>query len=156
MLPRALALAAVVVLLDQLSKWLILTVVMAPPRTIEVTGFFNLVLAFNRGVSFGLLASDYSWKPYLLAGLALIVVGALIFWVRGQRGWVPTAAAGLIVGGAVGNIVDRFVHGAVVDFLDFHLAGWHWPAFNVADTAIVCGVGLLLADSLFGAPHDDK
>lgn len=156
MLPRALALAAVVVLLDQFSKWLILTVVMAPPRTIEVTGFFNLVLAFNRGVSFGLLASDYSWKPYLLAGLALIVVGALIFWVRGQRGWVPTAAAGLIVGGAVGNIVDRFVHGAVVDFLDFHLAGWHWPAFNVADTAIVCGVGLLLADSLFGAPHDDK
>ena len=156
MLPRALALAAVVVLLDQVSKWYILTVVMTPPRTIEVTGFFNLVLAFNRGVSFGLLASGYGWKPYLLAGLALFVVLLLLYWVRGQRGWAPTVAAGLIVGGAVGNIIDRFVHGAVVDFLDFHLAGWHWPAFNVADTGIVCGVGLLLADSLFGTPRGDK
>lgn len=156
MLQRALALAAVVVLLDQLTKWLILTVVMAPPRVIEVTGFFNIVLAFNRGVSFGLLASDYSWKPFLLAGLALVVVGLMLYWLRGQRGWGPTVAVGLIVGGAVGNIVDRFVHGAVVDFLDFHLAGWHWPAFNVADTAIVCGVGLLLADSLFGSAHGDK
>lgn len=155
MLPRALALAAVVVVLDQLSKWLILTEVMAPPRVIEVTGFFNLVLAFNRGVSFGLLASDYAWKPYLLAGLALLVVGLLLHWLRRQQGWVPAVAVGLIVGGAVGNVVDRFVHGAVVDFLDFHLAGWHWPAFNLADTAIVCGVGLLLADSLFGSAHGD-
>jgi signal peptidase II len=155
MLPRALALAAVVILLDQLTKWLILTVVMAPPRVIEVTGFFNIVLAFNRGVSFGLLASDYSWKPYLLAGLALAVVGLLLHWLRGQRGWAATVSVGLIVGGAVGNILDRFVHGAVVDFLDFHVAGWHWPAFNVADTAIVCGVGLLLADSLFGPAHGD-
>lgn len=155
MLPRALALAAVVVVLDQLTKWLILTQVMAPPRVIEVTGFFNLVLAFNRGVSFGLLASDYGWKPYLLAGLALAVVALLLYWVRRQPGWLPGVAVGLIVGGAVGNVLDRFVHGAVVDFLDLHLAGWHWPAFNLADTAIVCGVGLLLLDSLFGPPHRD-
>ncbi|MEX0759766.1 MAG: signal peptidase II [Tistlia sp.] len=155
MLPRALALAAIVVLLDQLTKWLILTEIMVPPRPIEVTGFFNIVLAFNRGVSFGLLASDYAWKPYLLAGLALVVVALLLYWLRSQRGWAPTVAVGLIVGGAVGNIIDRFLHGAVVDFLDFHVAGWHWPAFNVADTGIVCGVGLLLADSLFGAARDD-
>lgn len=156
MLPRALALAAVVVLLDQVSKWFILTSVMAPPRTIEVTGFFNIVLAFNRGVSFGLLSGHHEWKPYLLAGLALLVVALLLYWVRSQRDWGPMVAVGLIVGGAVGNIVDRFVHGAVVDFLDFHLAGWHWPAFNLADTAIVCGVALLLADSLFGSTHSDK
>ncbi len=156
MMPRALALAAVVVVLDQASKWIILTQVMTPPRTLEVTGFFNLVLAFNRGVSFGLLASNYSWKPYLLAGLALAVVGLLLYWVRRQPGWGPTTAVALIVGGAIGNVIDRFVHGAVVDFLDFHLGGWHWPAFNLADTAIVLGVVLLLADSLFGSAQSDK
>ena len=95
MMPRALALAAAVVVLDQASKWIILTQVMTPPRTLEVTGFFNLVLAFNRGVSFGLLASHYSWKPYLLAALALAVVGLLLYWVRRQPGWGPTTAVAL-------------------------------------------------------------
>lgn len=146
-----LLLALLVVALDQASKWVILLWVMDPPRIIEVTGFFNLVLVYNRGVSFGLLASDYGWKPFLLALLSLVIVIALLWWLRGQARRLPRYAVGLVVGGALGNVIDRFIHPGVVDFLDFHYAGWHWPAFNVADAAIVCGVGLLLLDGLFGS-----
>lgn len=151
-----LLLAALVVLADQVSKWAVLLWVMNPPRIIEVTGFFNLVLVYNRGVSFGLMASDYAWKPYALAVLALVIVALLLWWLRGQAGCLPRLAGGLVVGGALGNVIDRFLHPGVVDFLDFHYAGWHWPAFNLADAAIVCGVGLLLFDGLFGGEGDGK
>jgi len=151
-----LLLALLVLLLDQASKWVILHWVMDPPRVIEVTSFFNLVLVYNRGVSFGLLASDLWWKPFALAALALAIVGLLLWWVRSQPGRLPRYGSGLIVGGAIGNMIDRFLHPGVVDFLDFHLADWHWPAFNVADAAIVCGVGLLLLDGLFGAQAEGK
>lgn len=153
---RILLLALLVLLLDQASKWIILLRVMDPPRIIEVTSFFNLVLVYNRGVSFGLLASDLAWKPFALAAMALVIVGLLLWWVRGQQGALPRYGSGLIIGGAIGNMIDRFLHPGVVDFLDFHLAGWHWPAFNVADAAIVCGVGLLLLDGLFGAEPEGK
>lgn len=153
---RVLSLALLVLLLDQASKWIILQWVMQPPRVIEVTSFFNLVLVYNRGVSFGLLASDLWWKPFALAALALLIVGCVLWWVRRQTAALPLYGSGLIVGGAVGNMIDRFLHPGVVDFLDFHLAGWHWPAFNVADAAIVCGVGLLLLDGLFGVEPEGK
>lgn len=151
-----LPLALLVLLADQASKWVILLEVMNPPRLIEVTGFFNLVLVYNRGVSFGLLASDYGWKPYALAALSLAVVGGLLWWLRHQRGRLPPWGVGLIVGGALGNVIDRFLHPGVVDFLDFHYGGWHWPAFNLADSAIVVGVGLLLLDGLFGGDRAVK
>jgi len=144
-----LAIAALVILLDQLSKWLILAVVMQPPRVIEVTGFFNLVLTLNTGVSFGLLGGDATWRPWILSGLSLVIAAALLVWLRRQRHWLPALAIGLIVGGAIGNVVDRLRFGGVVDFLDFHLAGWHWYTFNLADSAISVGVVLLLADGLF-------
>lgn len=145
-----------VVLLDQASKWVILQWVMDPPRIIEVTSFFNLVLVYNRGVSFGLMASDLAWKPFALAGLSLMIVAALLWWLRGQKEVLPRFGGGLIIGGAIGNVIDRFLHEGVVDFLDFHLAGRHWPAFNLADTAIVCGVGLLLLDGLFAEKLEGK
>lgn len=147
----ALIVAILVLILDQASKWVILNLVMDPPRVIEVTGFFNLVLAYNRGVSFGLFSNDWHLGPYVLAGVAFLIACGVIFWVRSQRRVLPLFATGLIVGGAVGNLIDRLVHGAVVDFLDFHLSGYHWPAFNVADSGIVIGVLLLLYDSLFGS-----
>lgn len=152
----ALPLALLVLLADQASKWAVLLWVMDPPRLIEVTGFLNLVLVYNRGVSFGLLASDYAWKPYALASLSLAVVAALLWWMRRQPGPLPPWGVGLIVGGALGNVIDRFLHPGVVDFLDLHYAGWHWPAFNLADAAIVLGVGLLLLDGLFGSGGDAK
>ncbi len=147
----ALTIAILVLILDQASKWAILHLVMDPPRVIEVTGFFNLVLAYNRGVSFGLFSNDWSLGPYVLAGIAFVIACGVIFWVRSQRSVLPLLAAGMIVGGAVGNLIDRLVHGAVVDFLDLHLSGYHWPAFNVADCGVVIGVLLLLYDSLFGS-----
>lgn len=152
----ALLLALAVLLADQASKWVILLRVMDPPRIIEVTGFLNLVLVYNRGVSFGLLASDYAWKPYALAALSLAVIAGLLWWMRRQSGRLPQWGVGLILGGALGNVIDRFLHPGVVDFLDLHYAGWHWPAFNLADAAIVAGVGLLLLDGLFAGGHDGK
>lgn len=155
-LGRALGLAALVMVLDQASKWVILLQVMQPPRSIEVTSFFNLVLTYNRGVSFGLLAGDSSWQPYLLAALSTVIVIALLYWLRQQTSALTILAVGLVSGGAAGNVIDRFLHPGVVDFLDFHYAGWHWPAFNLADSAIVAGVALLLWDGLFGAQDSVK
>lgn len=147
MLRRGLGLAALVLILDQASKWWILTDVMAPPRVIEVTGFFNLVLVWNPGISFGMFGGGEG--RWLLAGLAVAISVALVIWIaRTVRPWLALAL-GLVVGGALGNALDRVIHGEVVDFLDFHLAGAHWPAFNLADSAITVGVIVMLVDSLF-------
>lgn len=152
----ALPLAAIIVLLDQASKWLILTQVMEPPRIIEITGFFNLVLTYNTGISFGLFGGNAAWQPWILAALSLAIVAGLLWWLRSQDRTLPTAAIGLIVGGAIGNVIDRTHLPGVADFLDFHAAGWHWPAFNVADSAITIGVALLIFDGLFGNAERGK
>jgi len=149
-MPLALAAAAAVAILDQVSKWWIVYRVMEPPRTIEVTAFFDLVLTYNRGVSFGFLNTGAAPAPWLLSGLAVVIVIALLFWLRGIEGRWPGVAVGLIIGGALGNVVDRLRLGAVVDFLDLHWGDLHWPAFNLADSAITVGVVLLLLDGLFG------
>ena len=146
---RCLVLTALVLLLDQVSKWAILAAVMPPPGGIPITGFFNIVLTYNTGVSFGLFQGEAAWQPYFLIAVNLAVSAGLLIWLRKQDGRLLAWAVGLVVGGAVGNAIDRFHQPGVVDFLDFHLAGWHWPAFNVADSAIVCGVLLIVADGLF-------
>ncbi|MEO3432341.1 signal peptidase II [Inquilinus sp. CAU 1745] len=145
----ALLAAALILVADQASKWAILAVVMDPPRVIEVTPFFNLTLGFNRGVTFGLLG-DSNAGPWLLAAVALAVVATLAVWVRHTGSRVEGAAIGAIMGGGLGNVIDRVRQGTVTDFLDLHAFGWHWPTFNVADVAIVCGVGALLLHSGLG------
>jgi signal peptidase II len=149
MLRPGLLVALSVVLVDQLTKWWMLSVFADPPYSIVVTGFFNLVLVWNRGVSFGLFDTSADWGPYLLSGLALLISICLVIWLRRVESRLLATALGLVLGGALGNVIDRFMHGAVVDFLDFHAFGQHWPAFNVADSAITVGVALLLYDSLF-------
>lgn len=146
---RILGIATVVLILDQISKWLILAVVMQPPRRIPVTDFFNLVLTYNTGVSFGLFQGDSPLRPYFLSAVALAIVIGLLIWARRQPPGLLTYGVGGVVGGAIGNVIDRMHQPGVVDFLDFHVAGWHWPAFNIADSAIVCGVALILVDGLF-------
>ncbi len=155
-MPLALAAAAAVALVDQRSKWWIVERVMDPPRALEVTGFFNLILIYNRGVSFGLLDSEAALVPWVLSGLAVAIVIGLVVWLRHIEGRWPGVAVGLIVGGAVGNVVDRLRLGAVIDFLDLHWGGFHWPAFNLADSAITLGVALLLVEGLFGRRKSPK
>jgi signal peptidase II len=143
--------AALAFALDQATKWWVLTYLMDPPRVLPVTPFFNLVLGWNRGVSFGLLSADHPATPWLLSFLALAVVAGLVIWATRDRRPGMGASVGFIAGGAMGNVVDRLRHGAVTDFLDFHVAGYHWPAFNLADTAIFVGVALLM---LFGGRRE--
>ena len=154
-----LALALIVFVLDQATKWLIVDIVMQPPRIIDVTGFFNLVLTFNRGVSFGLFGQNAAtWQSYALSALALAIVAGLVVWLSRVDHWLPATAIGLVIGGAIGNTVDRLFRSeqAVVDFLDFYIGSWHWPAFNVADSAITMGVVLLLYDGLLNSSETGK
>ena len=151
-----LAVAAAVVVLDRLTKWAVLARFEGGEPVLPLAPFFNLVLVENTGISFGLLTSGSSWLPWLLVSVAAAIVAALIAWLgRVERAWLA-AAIGLVLGGALGNVFDRVRYGAVVDFLDFHLAGYHWPAFNLADSAIVAGVGFIILDGLFARRESPK
>jgi signal peptidase II len=156
MLKIGLSVGAIVVVLDQLTKWLIRDVVLDTARYIEVTGFFNIVEVWNRGVSFGLFASDSPWTPYLLSALAIAISIVLIVWLRKAETTFLALALGFVIGGAIGNVFDRFIWGRVYDFLDFHAAGYHWPAFNVADAAISVGVALILLDGFIAKRGDER
>jgi signal peptidase II len=156
MLKIGLSVGAIVVVLDQLTKWLIRDVVLDTARYIEVTGFFNIVEVWNRGVSFGLFASDSPWTPYLLSALAIAISIVLIVWLRKAETTFLALALGFVIGGAIGNVFDRFIWGRVYDFLDFHAAGYHWPAFNVADAAISVGVGLILLDGFIAKRGNER
>lgn len=147
-LGRGLVLAVVLLIIDQVSKVYIVGVVMNPPRVIEVTGFFNLVMAWNYGVSFGLF-NDAGTRAELLVGLSIAISIALTVWMARETSAVTRLALGAIIGGAIGNVIDRIRWGAVADFLDLHAFGYHWPAFNVADAGIVLGAAVLVLDNLF-------
>lgn len=143
-----LLIAFIIIVLDQVSKWWMLIEVMQPPRIIIITPFFNLVSGWNRGVSFGMFSSSESWSGWVLSLLALGIVGFLLNWLRKAESTRYAVSIGLIIGGALGNVADRMMHGAVFDFLDFHVSGYHWPAFNVADSGITVGAVILVLDSL--------
>ncbi len=128
---------------DQSTKWLIVNEVMLPPRTIELTGFLNLVLGFNTGVSFGLLGNVLAERQALLAGINLAIVACLLLLAWDSDSASERIGFSLIVGGALGNAIDRWRQGGVTDFIDFHWNEWHWPAFNMADVAISIGVGFV-------------
>ena len=143
-------LLAAVVAGDQLSKSWILGHFADPSRhDAEPLGaIFNLVLVQNRGVSFGLFNGDSAANAVIFSVLAAAVVAGLLVWLWRTRSALIATAIGLIAGGAIGNVIDRLRFGAVTDFLDFHWGEWHFPAFNLADSAITVGVGLLLIDGL--------
>lgn len=143
------AIALVVLVADQATKWALVGYCGIAERPIEVLPFFNLVMVWNTGISFGLFQSGSAYAPYILSAVSLVIVCGLLIWLRRASGRMETIAIGLVIGGALGNTVDRLRWGAVADFFDLHVAGYHWPAFNIADSAIVVGVGLLLIDSLF-------
>jgi signal peptidase II len=142
-----LLLFATLLVLDQGTKQAVLAA-FANGGVLPVTPFLNLVLVWNPGVSFGMLAGLGDAQPGLLAAVTVAIVALLFVWLRREERRWPRTALVLVLAGAIGNLSDRVRFGAVVDFLDFHWAGYHWPAFNVADSAIVIGAGLLLLDGL--------
>jgi signal peptidase II len=143
---RWFALALGVVLADQATKALVLAR-FAPGERVELTGFFNMVLVYNRGAAFSFLSDAGGWQTPALAVFALVAIGVVgAFIVRSPGRHLLRCGLALILGGAAGNLIDRLRFGQVVDFLDFHAAGWHWPAFNVADSAITVGAVLLILE----------
>lgn len=143
-----LGIAAAVLLLDQASKYWILNDVLAERSFIIYTSFFNLVKAWNTGVSFSMF-NDWGWVGILvLSLLALTIVGFLFNWLRHEKNRYMQAALGMIIGGALGNVIDRVRLGAVFDFLDFHIGVHHWPAFNVADSFICIGAVMIIVYSI--------
>ncbi|WP_172628294.1 signal peptidase II [Bradyrhizobium ivorense] len=155
---RAGVLAAVVTLIaDQASKlWLLYVLEIARHAPVRVTPFFDLVLAWNPGISFGWFQSESPAAQIALMVIKAAAVIALAIWMARSRTWLATVSLGLIIGGAIGNGIDRFAYGAVVDFALFHIEigekTFSWYVFNLADVAIVAGVAALLYDSLLGAP----
>ena len=147
-LPFWLGIAFVIVLLDQLTKTLILGGFQLGEAR-HVTGFFNLVRVHNAGAAFSFLAGATGWQRWFFVALGLTATVFLVWMLRTQGHQRLFAwALSLILGGAVGNVVDRLMHGHVIDFLDFHWGARHFPAFNVADSAITVGAALLILDEL--------
>jgi signal peptidase II len=150
---RWFALSAAIVAADQLVKWQVLSA-FAPGERREVTDFLNLVLVFNKGAAFSLLAQAPGWQTPLLIGFALVAAAVVsVFLLRTEGSRMLRAGLALILGGALGNVIDRLRFGHVVDFVDLHAMGMHWPAFNVADSAITLGAALLILD---GFVHHEK
>lgn len=143
-----LGIAAIIVLLDQVTK-ITITQIFSYGQSVPVTSFFNLVLVYNKGAAFSFLSSQGGWQRYFFTGIAIVAAILITYLIKKNLGrrlhcWGLT----LILGGAVGNLIDRLMYGHVIDFLDFYVKGWHWPAFNVADIAICVGAGLYILDEL--------
>ena len=149
MIRTALWIATLVLLLDQGSKWWILNQVLTgPDGFLPLAPFFNLVRVWNQGISFGILGGEGALPPMLLSLFSVAAAFLLMIWLgRTHRPWTGWGV-GLIVGGALGNAVDRLHYGAVFDFLDFYAIDIHWPAFNLADAAICAGVAMIVIDTL--------
>ena len=143
-----LGIAAIVILLDQLAK-ITVSKLLTLGDSMPVNSFFNLVLAYNRGAAFSLFADQSGWQRHFFTIIALLVAVYIIYLIynnSSQR--LFCSALALVLGGALGNVLDRLMYGHVIDFLDFYYAGNHFPAFNLADSAICLGAGLFILDEL--------
>ncbi|MFW5926621.1 MAG: signal peptidase II [Wenzhouxiangella sp.] len=153
-----LGLAALIVVCDWATKELAMQQ-LELYRPVEILSWLNLTLAHNTGAAFSFLAGGDGWQRWFLSGVAVVICVVLLVWLWRQphrARLLPTSLV-LILGGAVGNLIDRIRFGYVIDFIDVHYAGWHWPAFNLADSAIVIGVILLVLDSIIpGRRHPSE
>lgn len=148
--------AVICFVLDYASKQLIITDIMNPPEIIQITSFFNIVLAWNTGVSFSLFDSYGVTGTNILIAVSSSITLVFLIWLYKTKSPWMTSALGMVIGGALGNLYDRIAYGAVIDFLDFHLNGLSWPAFNFADTFIAIGVIYILIDSFFDHKGDQN
>lgn len=139
-----------IIVFDQLTKQLVEASFMVY-ETLSVLPFFNLILAYNEGAAFSFLSDQGGWQRWFFAFVAALVTVVLVVWLsRLKDEKVLAISLSLVIGGAIGNLIDRLMLGYVIDFLDFFYAQYHWPAFNVADIAISVGVFLMFVDALFG------
>lgn len=151
---RWFSLSLLVVALDQGTKAFV-EYYLEPLQAIRLLSFFDLLLTYNPGAAFSFLHNASGWQRYFLIAVTIIVLAILMYWLCGLGSKQKVLALGLtlIIGGAIGNMLDRIITGKVVDFLSFHYATWYWPTFNLADAAISLGVGLLIIDIIF---FDDR
>jgi len=160
------------IILDQLTKWLVLDKIFRPQLNLEPLGIvdwfknserlpfisleimpsFNLSMVWNQGVSFGMFQSDNPWP---LTIVALLIAAMFSVWLCKTKSWVEAISLSMVIGGALGNVIDRIHYGAVADFIDFYIGDWHYPAFNLADSLISVGIVILIAYNLFWA-NDKK
>lgn len=149
-------LSVLVIALDQVSKYLAATkLTFAIPE--PVFPGFSLLLLHNTGAAFSFLSDAAGWQRWFFIALALVVSAVILAWLKrlsDNERWTAVALA-MILGGALGNVIDRMVHGYVIDFLDFYYDTWHWPAFNLADSAITVGAAILIIHGLFSTQHKD-
>ena len=141
---RSLAIATIILLLDQLSKWSALSnLQLGVPE--PVLPFMNWLLLLNPGAAFSFLAQGSGWQRWFFTIVGLVACVYIVWLLRkSQNDKILCVALSLILGGALGNVLDRIMYGAVVDFIDLHYANWHWPAFNIADSAICIGAALII------------
>lgn len=148
----AIPLAAAILLADLLTKAIVQSN-FAYGERVPLSAFFNLVYVLNTGAAFSFLADAGGWQKPVLLGIGVLVsILLVVMLVRNPMDRLSAFGFSAILGGALGNVIDRAVRGAVVDWLDFHVAGWHWPAFNVADIGITVGAGIMIIASFFSAP----
>jgi signal peptidase II len=143
-----LGIAILVILADQLTK-IAIAKLFTYGESLPLTSFFNLVLAYNKGAAFNFLAAESGWQRYFFTGMGIVAALFIVYLLKrhaGQR--LFCWALSLVLGGAIGNVIDRIMYGHVIDFLDVHIGTWHWPAFNVADSAICVGAALFVLDEL--------
>jgi signal peptidase II len=149
--------ALIGVIADQVSKWAMIKIIGArADHIIHVLPVFDLVLWWNNGTSFSMFRTNSAWGPYVFSLTALAIVGGLVLWLSRITSPILAAALGAVIGGAIGNVVDRWRFGAVADFLYWHIGDYGWPAFNLADSLIVVGVGILVLDGMFVSHKTDK
>jgi signal peptidase II len=151
---KYLTISAVIIALDQVTKGIMVSW-LALYETVAVMPYFNLTMAHNHGAAFSFLAQESGWQRWFFISLAVTISFVLLIWLAKLK---PSAkleaiSLSLILGGAIGNVIDRFYYGYVIDFLDVYLGASHWPAFNVADSAICIGAVLLILDSFKSKPE---
>ncbi|NQZ54547.1 MAG: signal peptidase II [Piscirickettsiaceae bacterium] len=148
-------LSGLVIVLDQASKWIMVSW-LSLYETVAVIPYFNLTMAHNTGAAFSFLANAGGWQRWFFVGLAVLISIGLLIWIQKlAKTNIEAMSVSLILGGAIGNVIDRVYFGYVIDFLDVYYGSYHWPAFNIADAAIVVGAILLIIDSFRAQPKSD-
>lgn len=149
--------ALIAFIIDRISKWWFIDIFELPLKgAVEILPIFDVVMVWNRGVSFGFLAASDDFGRWALVIMNLVIVGGLLYWLRSAKNIILAGAIGLVIGGAFGNIYDRVKFGAVADFLQFHWQEWYFAVFNIADSFIFIGAMLLIVNSTFGNDAEDE